>query len=100
VLSALVEEADTGPVVLAAPERVVRALLVAALRLGDLADPARLSSSQLRSRRGGLWVLSWHEDALVGLQCFPSLTAPALPALTLTAPAPYAAGATADVDAG
>lgn len=99
VLSALVDEADTGPVVLAAPDRVVRSLLVAAMRLGDLADPSRLVSGQLRSRRGGLWVLSWHEDALVGLQYFPSLAAPALPALTLTGTAAGGFAATARSDA-
>jgi 8-oxo-dGTP diphosphatase len=86
VLSALVDEAESGPVVLAAPDRVVRGLLGAAMRLGDLADPQGLTARQLRSRRGGLWILSWCEDALVGLQYFPSLAAPALPALTLTVP--------------
>jgi hypothetical protein len=88
VLSALVDEAESGPVVLAAPDRVVRGLLVAAMRLGDLADPQALTARHLRSRRGGLWILSWREDALVGLQYFPSLAAPALPTLTLTGPAP------------
>jgi 8-oxo-dGTP diphosphatase len=100
VLSALVDEADTGPVVLAAPDRVVRGLLIAAMRLGDLPNPL---SGQLRSRRGGLWILSWHADALVGLQYFPSLVAPALPALTLTAAAPVALSAgnsAAGADAG
>lgn len=88
VLSALVDEAESGPVVLAAPDRVVRGLLGAAMRLGDLVDPQGLTARQLRSRRGGLWILSWREDALVGLQYFPSLAAPALPALTLTGPVP------------
>lgn len=88
VLSALVDEAEGGPVVLAAPDRIVRGLLVAAMRLGDLADPEGLTARHLRSRRGGLWILSWREDALVGLQYFPSLAAPALPALTLTGPVP------------
>jgi hypothetical protein len=75
-------------------------LLVAALHLGDLADPQRISSGQLRSRRGGLWILSWHDDALVGMQYFPSLAAPALPALTLTGTAPGALATAANSDAG
>ena len=84
VLAALVAEAGTGPVVLSAPGRVVRGLLAAATQTGDLPVAARPGGRQLRARRGGLWVLSWREERLAGLQYFPSLAAPALPALTLT----------------
>jgi 8-oxo-(d)GTP phosphatase len=96
-LSALVNEARAAPVVLSAPDSVVGDLLVAALRRGELSAPG---SGQLRTRRGGLWILSWYADALVGVQCFPSLAAPALPELTLTVATGGALGAEANSDAG